>query len=176
MKIANHNIKKYKKYRFLILILALISMKILINFFDTEFKIINHTPYPIAYNNYEIIHRNYDHDFTEFEYKSYKTYYAIERNDSATVKLYRKYWFSQSPLVVSLNLRYHSQYITNENINDLIGVSFNQLPVTRHQKPHCGYKIDVYPNRKTIVTPTNKKFCIKPMYYHENFNLYATQN
>lgn len=139
----------------------------LINFFDTEFKIVNHTLYPIAYNNYEVIHRNNDndYDFTKFEYKSYKTYYTIKRNDSVIVKIYRRHWFSQSPLVVSLNLRYHSQYITNENIDDLAGIRFDQYPTNEGQKPHCSYQIDVYPNRKTVVTPINKRFCIKPVYY-----------
>lgn len=163
------NIKKDKNYKFLIFVLALIFIKILINFLDTEFKIVNHTSYPIAYNNYEVVHRGYDYEFTRFEYKSYKNYYTIERDDLAVIKVYRRYWIVQSPLIVSLNIRYHSQYINDENIDDLAGVSFNQVSTNKNQKSHCSYQIDVYPNRKTIVTPTNKRFCIKPMYYYKNF-------
>ena len=92
----------------------------------------------------------------------------ILNNEFVVDKIERKYWISRSPLVVGIDLRYHSKYLTNDNLNDLEGVAFRQYPKNESQKSHCGYKIDVYPNRKTVVTPTNKRFCIKPMYYYES--------
>lgn len=158
--------KKFKCV--LILITTLVFLSLNKDCLDTEFKIVNHTLYPIVYNNYEFTERKGTYDFTPSEYQSYKSYYTILNNDFVVAKIERKYWINRLPLVVGINIRYHSKYLTDSNLNDLEGVAFRQYPKVKGQKSYCSYKIDIYPNRKAIVTPTNKKFCIKPLYYYPN--------
>lgn len=48
-------------------------------------------------------------------------------------------------------------------------VYFQSQPKYLNKKSYCSFKVEIYQS-KTIVTPTDKIFCKKPMYYHGSFN------
>lgn len=81
---------------------------------------------------------------------------------------YIKHRFSEENIYFDLSYKYTGDYLIDENIDELNGVTFMSKPAFLNQSAYCAFKVDVYPNRKTIVTPTRKWGCINPMYYHKS--------
>ncbi len=73
--------------------------------------------------------------------------------------------FVKEPVFFDVGFRYEDAPIDVKD--DLKGVTFRDRPAFTGQKAYCGYKVEVYQNKKTIVTPTREGWCIRPMYYHE---------
>ena len=168
-------IKKYKKTSFFIFCITTMYLYVQLSifFYDTVFEIHNKTGKQISFSNFQYKHKNEDSfDFEdEDEYKSFKYYYDIKRNGKSKSFLNPKYHHEQNQVYVSIEIRYGGKYLTNNNIYERFHVNFSTKPIENHQKPSCSFKIEVYPD-KTVVTPTYKRFCKKPMYNYENFNLY----
>lgn len=128
--------------------------------------VVNHTQYPLWLTNLQYLERGND-DFTQAELESVNDFFYIEKESSREEKLYYQNWFVEESIYIGIGLRYYNEYLTEENMYDLTGATFLEKSDYLNQKSHCKFRIDVYPNNKTIVTPL-KRFCFKPFYYHSN--------
>ena len=128
-------------------------------------KTINHTNIPIRFNSLQYV--DTDGELTDEAVDDWRLTYHIKKSDSKTMKIYRKYRFSKENIYFGIDYSYDGDYFTEDNRNDLTGVNFTEEQASPEQSAYCAFKVEVYPNRKTIVTPTREWGCIRPMYYHK---------
>ncbi|OPH39806.1 hypothetical protein [Moraxella equi] len=157
-------IKKYKKTSFFIFLIFLFSIynEFSLFYYDTTFKIYNKSNHLIKYTKAEIPNV-IDPMFSDEELSTLKSYYDLTKQKSITLVSNSKYWRKEKRRL-TLNF-YTTDFI------EMNHASFIDEPTYPNQKPSCSFKIEVYPD-KTVVTPTYKRFCKKPMYNYENFNPY----
>lgn len=131
-------------------------------FLDSTIEINNLTSKSIQYQAFQYFEKSPILDLSdEKEYGNFKSVYSINQKDSNIVRLDSDYW-KQSPVIVNISIE------NSESLNPFWTGNFKEIASSPNKKAYCSYRIDIYPNRKTIVTPTNKRFCIKPMYYYES--------
>lgn len=152
---------KYKKIIFCVLIFKLYFL-VSSFFYDTNFCIYNNINYDILYKKIEIS-SDEDPGFTSKEIRSMRIKYKLRKNKKAVIRYDKEYW--------KKNNRKFEIDILSIDGKYLFGNIFVDKPAYPNQKPSCSFKIEVYSDR-TVVTPTYKRFCKKPMYYHENFDPY----
>lgn len=143
---------------------------VLLEIFDfvtsPQIKIVNNTNIPIRFNSLQYIDTG--EEPTTEELNDWKLNYKIEKSKSKTMQLYTKHRFVYKDIYFGISYFYFGDYLTNENIDDLDGVTFMDKPAFIGQLAYCSFKVEVYTSRKTIVTPTRKWGCINPMYYHNS--------
>ncbi|OPH39598.1 hypothetical protein [Moraxella equi] len=98
---------------------------------------------------------------SEREEYSLRAFYSLKKNHNQLLTYDREY-FNEAKRMLGLD--FYESYTASFG-----SVTFLDSPKHPNQKPSCSFKIEVYPDR-TVVTPTHKRFCKKPMYYHENYN------
>ncbi len=142
------------KYLIILTLLLIIIMVYILSSLSPVFKIINNTNDNIVYTNFQIEENRKDPTFEEME--SYGVYYSAD----GTAKLFPHNLLNDK---ITLAITFY-----DDNSYEILGtVNFSQTPQNRMQKSYCGYNVEIVSNRKIIVTPTRKGWCIRPMYYHE---------
>ncbi|MGO1744140.1 MAG: hypothetical protein ACTHYZ_07725 [Psychrobacter sp.] len=149
-------------------IFALIYIYILIKFFNfftsPQIKIFNNTDAPIRFNSLQYIDTGEEPTIEELN--DWKVNYKIEKSKSKSMTLYTKHRFVDNDIYFGIDYFYFGDYLTDENIDELDGVTFMNKPAFIGQSAYCSFKVEVYPNGKTNITPLRKNFCLKPFYYH----------
>lgn len=161
-------IKKYKKiciFIFLVLFFKIYNAFSLFYHYTT-FETHNKSNHLIKYTKAEIPNI-IDPMFSDEELSSIKSYYDLKKQQSITLVSNSKYWKKEKRRLVF-------NFYTAHNI-EMKHAGFIDEPTYPNQKPSCSFKIEVYPDR-TVVTPTYKRFCKKPMYNYENFNPYDSKH
>lgn len=159
-------IRKYKKLSafLFLLIFYFFYIKFSLIFYHTTFIISNKTGYNLVYKVPELPNSdNPDPYLTEIEDDSMQYFYHLKNQREKTVADNEKYWGTSGRF---LGLFFGIDYTYNFK-----PAGFIDTPTYPNQKPSCSFKIEVYSDR-TVVTPTYKKFCKKPMYHYEDFNPY----
>lgn len=160
--------KKHKNVFLFILIVLVAQLYIPISlfFYDTNFDIYNRTDKDIFFQKPEL--PNIDDPFlSEIEEYSLQAFYPLKKGQHRLIRYDRKHWNKTERYI---GLDFYENYTTSFG-----GVTFLDSPTYPNQKPSCSFKIEVYPDR-TVVIPTYKRFCKKPMYYYENFNPYNLEH
>lgn len=159
---------KNNKIKFILIILFILYIFCkIINyiFFDTVFELINHSNKDYYYYN---IHADYGRavdDVSEAEEYSFQARYTINSSEKKYIKLSSIY-FNTDKIILAFDF-----FIDYPNKYTDMDVYFQSQPKYPNQKSYCSFKIEIYQD-KTIVTPTNKRFCKKPIYYYGSFNPY----
>lgn len=156
---------KIRKFIF-IFILIYISLKIFDFITSPQIEIINHTNIPIRFKSLQYLDTGQEPTTKELD--DWKLNYKIGKSKSKTMQLYIKHRFEDKNIYFGIDYLYFGDYLTDENIDDLAGVTFTSKPAFIGQSAHCSFEVEVYTNKKTIVTPTRKWGCINPMYYHNS--------
>lgn len=153
------------KFSLIILFILYIIYKI-INyiFFDTVFELVNNSNKDYYYNIHADYGRGVD-DVSEVEEYSMQTRYTINSAEKKFIKLNGIY-FNTDKIILAFDF-----FIGYPNEYTDMDVYFQSQPKYPNQKSYCSFKIEVYQD-KTIVKPTKKRFCKKPMYYYGSFNPY----
>lgn len=157
--------KKHKNISLFILIVLIIPSYIFISlfFYDTNFYIDNKTGKDIFFQKPELPNNADDPFLSEREEYSFQAFYPLKKDQRRTIRYDREHWNKTDRYI---GLDFYKNYTT------IFGsVSFFDTPTYPNQKPSCSFKIEVYSDR-TVVTPTYKRFCKKPMYHYEDFNPY----
>ena len=147
------------------LVLIFISLKIFDLVTSPQIKIFNNTDAPIRFNSLQYIDTR--EEPTVEELNDWKLSYKIEKSKSKNMTLHVKNRFIDKDIYLGIDYSYFGDYLTDENIYDLDGVTFTKTPAYIGQAAYCSFKVKVYPNNKTIVTPLGKGLCLHPFYYHK---------
>lgn len=131
---------------------------------NKKFIVNNNTNQPIRATNFQ--YASLDTEPTISEMESYTYRYTVENNQSRVLKVHRNNLLNKS-LYISIDFFYKLEDPEKEKYYSLKGTTFSSEPQYSKQSAYCSFQIDVYPNNNTIVTPTRKWGCIRPMYYHK---------
>lgn len=151
------------------IVFAFVLIFILLKIFDLltspQIKIFNHTDAPIRFNSLQYVDTG--EEPTVEELNDWKLSYKIEKSNSKNMTLHVNKRFIDKDIYLGIDYSYFGNYLTDENIYDLDGVTFTKTPDYIGQAAYCSFKVEVYPNNQTIVTPLRKYFCLHPFYYHK---------
>lgn len=148
-----------------IIIIVLLTFSFLYLMSNKKFIVINKTNEPIRATNFQ--YARLDTEPTISEMESYTYRYTVENNQSRVLKVHRNNLLNKS-LYISIDFFYKLADPEEDKYYSLKGTTFSSEPQHSRQSAYCSFQIDVYPNNKTIVTPTRKWGCINPMYYHKS--------
>lgn len=151
------------------ILFSFVLMFILLKIFDLltspQIKIFNYTGAPIRFNSLQYVDTGEEPIVKELN--DWKLSYKIEKMKSKNMTLYVKNRFIDKDIYLGIDYFYFGDYLTDENIYELDGVTFTKKPAYIGQAAYCSFKIEVYPNNQTVVTPLRKGFCLHPFYYHK---------
>ena len=148
----------------LIIILLLLSAVCFYLISNKSFTVINSTNEPISTMNFQYVGLEGDPTISEME--SYADRYTLENNDTRHFRVLMRNLLKRN-LYIGIDFFYELRDPENEEYYTLKGTTFSSEPQYANHQSYCSFKIEVYPNKKTIVTPTRKWGCIRPMYYHK---------
>lgn len=153
---------KIIKKSIIIIVLFTFSFFYLIS--NKKFTVINKTSEPIRATNFQ--YARLDTEPTISEMESYTYRYTVESDQSRVLKIHRNNLLNKS-LYISIDFFYKLADPEEDKYYSLKGTTFSSEPQYVNHQPYCSFKIEVYSNEKTLVTPTRKWGCINPMYYHK---------
>lgn len=132
--------------------------------YNKSFTVINSTNEPISTMNFQYVGLEGDPTISEME--SYADRYTLENNDTRHFRVLMRNLLKRN-LYIGIDFFYELRDPEKKEYYSLKGTTFSTEPQYEYHQAYCSFEINVYPNRKTIVTPTRKWGCINPMYYHQ---------
>lgn len=142
--------------------LALVFLYLISN---KAFIVTNYVGKPISVMNFQ--YEKLDVDPTISEMESYEDRYIVQPNQSKIFKVLIRNRLNNT-LYIGIDFFYSVKDPEESEYYNSNGTTFSSESQYANQQAYCKFQIDVYPNRKTIVTPTRKWGCINPMYYHKS--------